>query len=184
MKKYIKSSNEGYKYLTKHGLGPGTLPNDVKLLDWEDKPHNLTEIWLDRFLTNQELEYYDIYPETIQYETLYPDEITANRHISYNRGGTKYSVNIEDEDINSFKAQISEIHPYDDAEYAWARVGYNGYMNAEFVLDGNIIDRMQFDYYDDEYYESEDEYLDYVIDEICVELKHINKDIKPRMLYI
>ena len=50
MKRYIKtSSNSGYKYYTSHGIGPGTIPRDVKLLDWEDLDNNMTVIWLDRF---------------------------------------------------------------------------------------------------------------------------------------
>ena len=63
----IKASspmNKGYLYLTKHGIGPGTLPKDVKLLKYKDLSEYITAIWLDRFLTTKELDYYDIYPET------------------------------------------------------------------------------------------------------------------------
>lgn len=55
-----------YRYITKHGIGPGTLPKDVNLVKWEDLDNYRTAIWTDRFLTTQELEDYDIYPETIQ----------------------------------------------------------------------------------------------------------------------
>lgn len=55
-----------YRYITKHGVGPGTLPKDVNLVKWEDLDNFYTAIWTDRFLTTQELEQYDIYPETIQ----------------------------------------------------------------------------------------------------------------------
>lgn len=55
-----------YRYLTKHGIGPGTLPRDVKLVKWEDIDNNFTAIWTDRFLTTKELQDYDIYPESIQ----------------------------------------------------------------------------------------------------------------------
>ena len=55
-----------YRYITKHGVGPGTLPKDVELLNWEDLPNYKTAIYLDRPLTVKELEYYDIYPEWIQ----------------------------------------------------------------------------------------------------------------------
>lgn len=57
-------TNKGYLYLTKHGVGPGTLPKDVKLLKYKDLSEYITAIWLDRFLTTKELDYYDIYPET------------------------------------------------------------------------------------------------------------------------
>ena len=59
---------EGYRYLTKHGIGPGTLPRDVTLLKSEDLPNYFTAIYLDRFLTKDELDRYDIYPEWIQDE--------------------------------------------------------------------------------------------------------------------
>lgn len=55
-----------YRYITKHGIGPGTLPKDVTLVKYEDLDNYYTAIWTDRFLTNKELEEYDIYPENIQ----------------------------------------------------------------------------------------------------------------------
>ena len=67
MKRVIKASsftNKGYLYLTKHGIGPGTLPRGVKLLKSKELSRYITAIWLDRFLTTKELDYYDIYPET------------------------------------------------------------------------------------------------------------------------
>lgn len=59
-----ETTQGGYLYLTKHGLGPGTLPKDVKLLDSKELDSYITAIWVDRFLTSKELEDYDIYPET------------------------------------------------------------------------------------------------------------------------
>lgn len=55
-----------YRYITKHGIGPGTLPKDVKLVKWEDLDNFYTAIWTDRFLTTKELQQYDIYPESVQ----------------------------------------------------------------------------------------------------------------------
>lgn len=55
-----------YRYLTKHGIGPGTLPKDVKLVKWEDLDNYYTAIWTDRFLTTAELKQYDIFPESVQ----------------------------------------------------------------------------------------------------------------------
>ena len=55
-----------YRYITKHGIGPGTLPKDVKLVKWEDLDNFYTAIWTDRFLTTNELQQYDIYPESVQ----------------------------------------------------------------------------------------------------------------------
>lgn len=60
-----EDTNKPYMYFTKHGLGPGMLPSDVKVIDWYDVNNNITIIYTDRFLTTKELEYYDVYPETM-----------------------------------------------------------------------------------------------------------------------
>lgn len=59
-----ESTNGRYLYLTKHGIGPGTLPKDVKLLNSKELSPYITAIWVNRFLTTEELSDYDIYPET------------------------------------------------------------------------------------------------------------------------
>ena len=64
-RKSVKESiDRPYMYFTRHGLGPGTLPSDVVVVDWEDINDYITVIYLDRFLTTKELKDYDIYPET------------------------------------------------------------------------------------------------------------------------
>lgn len=70
-----------YRYITKHGIGPGTLPKDVKLVKWEDLDNYRTAIWTDRFLTTQELEDYDIYPESVQ-ENLDVEEKTDDQELT------------------------------------------------------------------------------------------------------
>lgn len=59
-----------YWYITKHGIGPGTLPKDVKLGKVKDLPNYYTAIWIDRPLSTDELKYYDIYPETMNNKLL------------------------------------------------------------------------------------------------------------------
>lgn len=49
-----------YKYILRHGFGPGTLPKDVDILDFKDIDNYKTEVILDRPLTKEELEKYDI----------------------------------------------------------------------------------------------------------------------------
>ena len=61
-----RNASKPYRYVTKHGIGPGTLPKDVNLIDSEDIDNYKTAIYLDRPLSAEELSYYDIYPETIQ----------------------------------------------------------------------------------------------------------------------
>jgi len=65
MKIYIKSdSHNGYLYIFKHGLGPGTIPKDVAIVKEKDLPNGYTAVWLDRFLRTTELKAYDIPSET------------------------------------------------------------------------------------------------------------------------
>lgn len=62
----LKESSE-YRYVTTHGTGPGTLPKDVNLIKSEDINSNgRVAIYVDRPLTKEELEKYDIKPEWIQ----------------------------------------------------------------------------------------------------------------------
>lgn len=56
--------NYGHKgpfwYYSKHGMGPGTIPPDVNVVDWyEDDDYN-TWVALDNVLTTQELKDYDL----------------------------------------------------------------------------------------------------------------------------
>lgn len=77
MKRYLKSSEtsdfirknqmmpkDGYLYIFKHGIGPGTIPSDVSVVKVQDLPNNYTAVWLDRWLTTSELKQYDIPSET------------------------------------------------------------------------------------------------------------------------
>ena len=59
-----EDTNKPYIYFTKHGVGPGMLPRDVKVIDWYDVNNYITLIYTDRFLTSDELTEFDIYPET------------------------------------------------------------------------------------------------------------------------
>lgn len=48
-----------YWYFTRHGLGPGMMPNDVSIMDWYEEGYK-TWIKLNKLLTTEELDYYDI----------------------------------------------------------------------------------------------------------------------------
>lgn len=66
MKRYIRSSQvpNSYLYIFKHGIGPGTIPSDVQVVKTKDLPDGYTAVWLNRFLTYDELKQYDIPSET------------------------------------------------------------------------------------------------------------------------
>jgi len=56
---------KGYQYFSTHGVGPGTHPDDVKSRELDvDLPGGWTTFKTDRPLTQKELDYYDIQPET------------------------------------------------------------------------------------------------------------------------
>ena len=61
---YSVVDNTGYKYILKHGFGPGTIPSDVNVISFKDLDNYKTEIVIDRPLTAKELEKYDIASET------------------------------------------------------------------------------------------------------------------------
>ena len=69
MKRLINASDRytpkgSYLYIFKHGIGPGTIPSDVSVVKTKDLPNYYTAVWLDRFLTADELKKYDIPSET------------------------------------------------------------------------------------------------------------------------
>lgn len=69
----------GYRYIAPHAIGPGTLPEDVKLLKSEDGKDGKIAIYISRPLTSEELKKYDIKPEWIQEaEELGADEETED----------------------------------------------------------------------------------------------------------
>lgn len=113
--------------------------------------------------------------------------IRANAELTHisgpvNHGPARYFVKgDEDKATGRIWAYITKIAPYDDAEYVWAKISGNGY--TEFIRDGKKIDGMQFHSYEEDEYETVEEYFDDVIDSIIVELIRFNRDIEPRMMY-
>lgn len=62
-----KRKGEPYRYITNHGIGPGTLPDEKGLyIKSEDLDGGKTAIYLSRPLTANELKKYDIKAEWIQ----------------------------------------------------------------------------------------------------------------------
>lgn len=69
--------SEGYKYYTKHGIGPGMLPSDVKLGDIQDYDDGMTSFRTNRPLSSKELNYYSIENETrnSEYDKKYTNSV-------------------------------------------------------------------------------------------------------------
>ena len=81
----------------------------------------------------------------------------------------------------SFVAQISEIHPYDDADYVWAKINANG--RIDYIKNGRVIDRAQLPDYIEEDYEDVNEYYNEMIDMVAVDIMDMNRSIKPVMIH-
>ena len=60
IRKHQNMPESGYLYIFKHGIGPGTIPQDVSIIKTKDLPNYYTAVWLDRWLTTSELKKYDI----------------------------------------------------------------------------------------------------------------------------
>lgn len=58
----------GYRYMARHAIGPGTLPDDIKVFKTEDTDDGKIAMYISRPLTSEELKKYDIDPEWIQEE--------------------------------------------------------------------------------------------------------------------
>lgn len=110
-----------------------------------------------------------------------------DQHNTIMRNKKRYSVkynlvNTEMDDhhlLKEFKAQVSEIHPYDDADYAWANIN-SGVI--EYIQSGKVIDKSYYGSPDDmdiEHYEWCDAVIDSAIDNLTV----LNKDLEPRIIH-
>ena len=110
-------------------------------------------------------------------------------YMKYTRSRQNFGIHyaIKEDEFNGkyIICQIREIHPYDDAEYAWAK--FDG-QNAIYIKNGKqvLFYDMQEYYYEgdgDDVYESFEEYMNDVIDTICVQLLRLNEDVEPRMVH-
>ena len=153
MKRLIIASDRytpkgGYLYIFKHGIGPGTIPSDVSVVRTKDLPNYLTAVWLDRFLTADELKQYDIPSETeinryldrIGYCQKNGDVVpcdgveacgkvtaTASRRVSANKKYVKAFVTQDREDAWALIDQYMERE--------WGHVEYNESARAILVLE-------------------------------------------------
>lgn len=203
----VKADNNGYLYFMKHGLGPGTLPKDAKLLDWRDVDDNITAIWLNRFLTTNELKEYDIYPETSEQHKMYSKKLNSctitavtpgnsyQHYYAYDyKGRNRFSIHyddvtdIEDPELSfkQFKASISPIKPYDDADYAWARIQSG---SIDYIRKGKIIKKEYYFMFSDygtdenELYENANDWMNDVINEACDTLIDLNQNVEPVIIH-
>ena len=118
---------------------------------------------------------------------------------NYRCGGYPFTYGIHDngsDNPDNYKAQIVEHHPYSEAEYVWARIGYKGSMSVEYkgsmsveyIQSGKVIDcepgygkNVNSDWQD--FFESADEYIREMVEQVCDELKNYNKNVESVIGY-
>lgn len=110
--------------------------------------------------------------------------------ITINHGYQKFSVHIdncdEDNDTESFvmpRFQISEIHPYDDAEYTWAKRSDELADRVLYIRDGRIVEKVRIWSYKPDEYEDPTEYVNDVLDTVAVNLMKKNSDVDPKIIH-
>lgn len=98
-------------------------------------------------------------------------------HIRYVEVDSEQSSS--DEMFNQFKAQITEIHPYDDAKYIWVRIESG---KIKFIQDGKVIQT--------EYYSSPDdmdvenyEWCTIICDDAIRLMRDMNQSVVPKMVH-
>ena len=104
-------------------------------------------------------------------------------YATFQHGRKRFSshINYDGPYEGSFAATISEIHPYDDAEYTWAKIAFNG--SVKFIRDGKVVDKMQLPTYEEDDYGRIEDYYDDMLDTVAVELIDMNRDVKPIMVH-
>ncbi len=105
---------------------------------------------------------------------------TYTDHWTYTRNNQKFHVKAKYiDEPEYFQCQISEIHPYDLAEYVWVKK--DSPVDATFYQKGKNIGSISVPEWDEDDYEDATEYVNEVVDMLCVELRHMNKQIEPRI---
>lgn len=96
-----ESAKNEYRYITNHGIGPGTLPNNVYVRS-EDLENGKTAIYTNRPLSDEELKKYDIKPEWVQ-------EGTSKKYTIYVTSGGDGVYNSRVYDVVDSEEQASDI---------------------------------------------------------------------------
>lgn len=81
--------------------------------------------------------------------------------------------------LRQFKAQVSEIHPYDDADYAWANLSKGV---VDYYRSNKHIDKSYYGTSDDMDVENE-EWCDAVLYAVAENLADLNRDVEPLMIH-
>lgn len=111
-----------------------------------------------------------------------------NLYNTFKLGNKRFSVHSNDIDngptadpmsmLRQFKAQVSEIHPYDDADYAWADLSKGV---VDYYRSNKHIDKSYYGTSDDMDVENE-EWCEAVLYAVAENLADLNRDVEPVMI--
>lgn len=100
-------------------------------------------------------------------------------------GNYRYGIRSKyTDDPYNFQCYITEIHPYDDAEYCWIRKDMPN--SASVYRNGRKIDTItlaDWDDYEDEYEGDAQDFIHDMVVGLCEELRECNRGIKSVMVY-
>ena len=108
--------------------------------------------------------------------------------LNYSRSGKRFSVRLSDCDERNpvCEFQITEIHPYDDADYAWAKCDgrvIKYYRNNIRSRRNELIGLINIPKYDPDRYDDYNEYVTNLVDIAAIDLIHHNKHVIPKMIH-
>lgn len=108
-----------YWYYTRHGMGPGTIPSGVAVLDWYEEGYD-TWVLLDKMLTTEELNDYELKEQTpplgaVSHNGVAIEGATCTK-VSEDDDGIEYVISSVDVDaaedsqdlMDAIKAEINE----------------------------------------------------------------------------
>lgn len=112
-----------------------------------------------------------------------------NLYNTFKLGNKRFSVHSNDIDngptadpmsmLRQFKAQVSEIHPYDDADYAWADLSKGV---VDYYRSNKHIDKSYYGTSDDMDVENE-EWCEAVLYAVAENLADLNRDVEPLIIH-
>nr|DAI22720.1 MAG TPA: hypothetical protein [Caudoviricetes sp.] len=132
----IKESlnDKKYVYILRHGFGPGTVPKTVDIIDFEDLDNGKTKVWLDRPLTKEELDYYDIddrVEESLKNKKNIPERYEADSDGGY----TIWSAS----DLAKEQIPLVRIKIDDNGDYYAEAVGDDEFDKESFKIANQVI---------------------------------------------
>lgn len=138
----VNNSLGGYKYYTKHGMGPGAVPTDVKISNIKDYDDGMTSFETNRPLSSKELNFYSIENEikNAEYDAKYGHNSTSDSKIK----------NYTNSSVQDLRKAMRNMKPYEEEIQIGGRVitkTSNGYgVRNQYDYDDPMTDYSAYVY--------------------------------------